>query len=84
LDFRQLDYRGTHGANHVLSARNRAEVHARQSERNGGELMDKFINVKLLSHPLNWLTIFLMLVIAAIAGHEVLSLAKIEPTTDGT
>lgn len=43
--------------------------------------MDKIINVRLLSHPANWLTIFLMLVIAAIAGHEALSLAQIEPAT---
>lgn len=42
--------------------------------------MDKIINVRLLSHPMNWLTVFLMLVIAAIAGHEVLSLVQIEPT----
>jgi hypothetical protein len=69
------------GTHYVLSARYRAEVHARQSERNGGELMDSFINVKLLSHPLNWLTIFLMLTIAAIAGHEILSLVKLEPAT---
>lgn len=41
--------------------------------------MDKFINIKLLGHPMNWLVIFLMLVIAAIAGHEILSLAQIEP-----
>lgn len=43
--------------------------------------MDSFINVKLLSHPLNWLTVFLMLTIAAIAGHEILSLVKVEPAT---
>lgn len=41
--------------------------------------MDKIINVRLLMHPMNWLTIFLMLVIAAIAGHEILSLVQIEP-----
>jgi hypothetical protein len=43
--------------------------------------MDDFINIKLLSHPMNWLIIFLMLTIAAIAGHEILSLVKIEPST---
>lgn len=41
--------------------------------------MDTFFNTKLASHPLNWFIIFLMLVIAAIAGHEILSLVKIEP-----
>ena len=39
------------------------------------------INTNLLSHPMNWFTIFLMLVIAAIAGHLVLSLVKMEPAT---
>lgn len=37
------------------------------------------LNLELVSHPLNWFTILLMLVIAAIAGHELLSLAGIEP-----
>jgi len=41
----------------------------------------EIINFKLMSHPMNWLTIFLMLVIAAIAGHEILSLVKLEPST---
>jgi hypothetical protein len=40
-----------------------------------------FINTKLMSHPMNWLIIFLMLTIAAIAGHEILTLAQIEPAT---
>jgi hypothetical protein len=43
--------------------------------------MDSIINLNFLSHPLNWLIIFLMLVIAAIAGHELLSLAGVEPVT---
>ena len=34
-----------------------------------------------MGHPMNWLIIFLMLVIAAIAGHETLSLAQLEPAT---
>jgi len=41
----------------------------------------QLVNLKLAAHPMNWLTIFLMLVIAAIAGHEVLSLVKVEPAT---
>ena len=44
--------------------------------------MDKIINVRLLSHPLNWLTIFLMLVLTAIAGHEIMSLVQLEPATE--
>lgn len=43
--------------------------------------MDSFINIKLLAHPMNWLIILLMLTIAAIAGHELLSLVKLEPAT---
>jgi|HubBroStandDraft_1064217.scaffolds.fasta_scaffold140348_2 hypothetical protein len=39
----------------------------------------EIINLELLSHPMNWLIVFFMLVIAAIAGHELLSLVKIEP-----
>jgi hypothetical protein len=41
--------------------------------------LENFINLKLLAHPMNWLVILFMLVIAAIAGHEILSLVKIEP-----
>jgi hypothetical protein len=37
------------------------------------------INLNLIKHPLNWLIILMMLVIAAIAGHSVLSYAGIEP-----
>lgn len=39
------------------------------------------INTGLISHPMNWLIIFLMLVVAAIAGHELMSLAQLEPAT---
>jgi hypothetical protein len=41
--------------------------------------MDSFINVGLLKHPLNWLTIVLMLLIAGFAGHLLLSAAGLEP-----
>jgi hypothetical protein len=44
----------------------------------------ELINTKLIGHPLNWAIVFLMLVIAAIAGHEILSLAKIEPVVTST
>lgn len=43
--------------------------------------LDTFVNLKLASHPLNWLIVFLMLVIAAIAGHELLSLFGSEPAS---
>jgi hypothetical protein len=40
-----------------------------------------FINLELLKHPLNWLIIFMMLVIAAIAGHELMSFFGTEPAS---
>lgn len=43
--------------------------------------MDKIVNVGLLKNPLNWLTVVLMLVLAGIAGHLLLSAAGIEPST---
>lgn len=39
------------------------------------------INVGLIKHPLNWLTVILMLVIASMAGTLVLSGFGIEPDT---
>lgn len=41
----------------------------------------KVINVELMAHPMNWVIILLMLAIAAIAGHSVLSLVGIEPAS---
>jgi hypothetical protein len=41
----------------------------------------QLVNTKILSHPLNWAIVFMMLLIAAIAGHEALSLAGIEPAS---
>lgn len=37
------------------------------------------LNFDLLKNPLNWLTVILMLVLAAMFGHLVLSYAGIEP-----
>lgn len=41
--------------------------------------MDKFINLKLASHPMNWLTVWLMLIIAGAIGHMLLSLLGVAP-----
>jgi hypothetical protein len=38
-------------------------------------------NWKILSHPMNWLTIWLMVLIAGIFGHLLLSLFEQEPAT---
>lgn len=39
------------------------------------------INWKMIGHPINWLVILLMLIIAGTAGHLLLSLASIEAKT---
>ncbi len=41
----------------------------------------QIVNLELMSNPLNWIIIFLMLVIAAIGGHEVMSLFGKEPAS---
>lgn len=40
------------------------------------------VNWRMLSHPINWVTVILMLVIAGTAGHLLLSLVGKEPSTD--
>lgn len=40
----------------------------------------QIINTRLIMHPLNWLTILLMLVIAGIFGHLLLSALDQEPS----
>jgi len=42
----------------------------------------EIVNWGLLKHPLNWLTVVLMLIIAAMAGSLVLQGFGIEPATD--
>lgn len=39
------------------------------------------VNVPLMKNPINWVIVILMLVIAGIAGHYLVSLAGIEPST---
>lgn len=39
------------------------------------------LNTRLLSHPMNWVIVLLMLMIAAIFGHLLLSLLEQEPAT---
>jgi hypothetical protein len=40
------------------------------------------VNVGILKHPLNWLTVAMMLILASVAGGLVLSLFGVEPTTE--
>lgn len=39
------------------------------------------INWRMISHPMNWITFMLMVLIAGSFGHYALSLAGIEPNT---
>jgi hypothetical protein len=39
------------------------------------------LNWNLVKHPMNWVVILLMLIIAAMAGHLVLSYFGVEPKT---
>jgi hypothetical protein len=76
LELCQLGYGYFDGSDCLHSAWHCSEMDAEK-----GRWIMQVINVPLLKHPMNWLTVFFMLTIAAIAGHEILSLAKIEPTT---
>lgn len=46
----------------------------------------QLINTRLISHPMNWAIVILMLVLAAIGGHLLMSFLDQEPATssDGT
>jgi hypothetical protein len=41
----------------------------------------QIINWKMASHPMNWLTFFLMVLIAGSIGHLLLSYLGVEPNT---
>ncbi len=40
------------------------------------------LNWSVLKSPLNWVTVLMMLILAGIAGHLLLSTLGIEPATD--
>jgi len=42
------------------------------------------LNFELLKNPLNWIIVLLMLIIAGVAGHYLLSLFGVEPATAAT
>lgn len=42
------------------------------------------INWRLISHPMNWVIILLMLIIAGIFGHLLLTILEQEPATAST
>ena len=42
--------------------------------------MESPLNYRMIAHPINWVVIFLMLVLAGIAGHLVLQLLGMTPT----
>jgi hypothetical protein len=41
------------------------------------------LNFRLMSHPMNWLTVLLMVIIGAAFGHLILTYLGIEPSTGG-
>ncbi len=43
----------------------------------------QLLNLDLLKHPMNWLTVLLMLVLAGIGGHLVLTYFGAEPALGG-
>lgn len=42
------------------------------------------LNWKMLSHPMNWITFFLMVVIAGAIGHQLMTFLGFEPANAGT
>lgn len=44
----------------------------------------QIINWKMISHPMNWITFVLMVIIAGAIGHLFLSYLGIEPSTKAT
>jgi hypothetical protein len=46
--------------------------------------MDKIINFGLLKHPLNWVIVVMMILIAGIAAHYILTYASIQGPKLGT
>lgn len=93
MELCQLDYGWFDWAHNVRGVRARAKVRTIESERvttrnivtaatyaqKGNGVLVQIINKEIIMHPMNWIIIFLMLVIAAIAGHQLLSLAQLEP-----
>lgn len=69
-----MGHRCADGRDCIFRSWYRAKVHAEKGER-----IVRIINTDLMAHPMNWIIIFLMLTIAAITGHMVLSLVKMEP-----
>jgi hypothetical protein len=65
-----LDHRGSHGGYRVHSYRGGDSHHS--TEAGGGGLAMEVINYELLRYPINWITVLLMVLIAAIAFHFVL------------
>ena len=84
----ELDYRDTYGGNRVFHRWRHTQVEAIAVEFIGagfdqwskGVFMSP-INWKLIGHPLNWIIVLLMLVIAGIFGHLLLTLLEQEPAT---
>jgi hypothetical protein len=79
LDSSKLDHGCFDDSPRLFHPRNnRTSGSAAPRELNGMEI----INFGLMKHPMNWLTIILMVLIAGVAVHLVLQFAGVQKTTD--
>jgi hypothetical protein len=66
----QLDHGSNHGCSRVHYPRCRRQNLATETSGGGiGANMDRIINFEILKHPLNWVTVILMVLIAGIGFH---------------
>jgi hypothetical protein len=78
LERSELDHHRIDGGSRFCRARFRAEGLAEPQRKDGGsDIM--ILNWRLAKHPMNYVIITLMLVIAGIAGHLVLSWMGLSP-----
>jgi hypothetical protein len=78
LERYKLDYGCAHGSRWLRLCGFRSKGHPIEDGR--GRPV-KVINWKMVENPLNWIIVLLMLILAGIAGHLILSWAGIEPST---
>lgn len=88
MERHELGYGDYHGCDWILSRGTRSQVEARpvvwnvfreHHERDGPPM--SIINTKIIAHPMNWIIILLMLAIAGIFGHLLLSALDQEPAS---
>jgi hypothetical protein len=70
VEFAELDYRGSDGNSFVRRLGSDRRFRSQEKRSPGAICMDKFINVGLLKHPMNWIIVSLMVILAGI-GMEI-------------